>query len=131
MIPQWRTEGDLAGALGTFGGAVEYGVTLTSFTQDATASGPRSRTDGAVEQVARFWSVRHGGQRRRKSLGLASRRGAEGQRLIAADVELEGLDRDGGTSGRSRRAACWRSVRRALRFQLAAPHLDAPDSGDQ
>ena len=98
MIPQWRTEEILRARLGTFGGAVEYGVALTSFNQDEDlVQAILTRTDGAVEQVhARFLVGCDGGHSAvRKSLGLRFEGEAlEGQRLIAADVELEGLDRD-------------------------------------
>src|SRR5580765_2450384 len=98
MIPQWRTEEILRARLRTFGGAVEYGVALTSFNQDADlVQAMLTHTDGAVEQVrARFLVGCDGGHSAvRKSLGLRFEGEAlEGQRLIAADVELEGLDRD-------------------------------------
>ena len=98
MIPQWRTEEILRARLATFGGAVEYGVALTSFSQDADlVQAMLTRTDGAVEQVhTRFLVGCDGGHSAvRKSLGLRFEGEAlDGQRLIAADVEVEGLDRD-------------------------------------
>jgi 2-polyprenyl-6-methoxyphenol hydroxylase-like FAD-dependent oxidoreductase len=98
MIPQWRTEEILRARLGTFGGAVEHGVALTSLSQDAdVVQAILTRTDGAVEKVhARFLVGCDGGHSAvRKSLGLRfDGEALEGQRLIVADVELEGLDRD-------------------------------------
>lgn len=99
MIPQWRTEEILRARLGTLGAAAEYGVALTSFEQDAdVVMAGLARADGSVERIrARFLVGCDGGHSAvRKSLGLRFEGEAlEGQRVIVADVELEGLDRDG------------------------------------
>ena len=97
MIPQWRTEEVLRGRLATLGAAAEFGVALTSFQQDAdTVVAQLAHLDGSVERIqARFLVGCDGGHSTvRKSLGLAFEGEAlEGQRVVVADVELEGLDR--------------------------------------
>jgi 2-polyprenyl-6-methoxyphenol hydroxylase-like FAD-dependent oxidoreductase len=98
MVPQFRTEEILRARLGAFGAAAEFGVALTLFSQDADGvQAVLTRTDGAMEHVhARFLVGCDGGHSAvRKSLGLRFEGEAlEGERLIAADIELEGLDRD-------------------------------------
>lgn len=99
MIPQWRTEEILRARLAKLGAATEFGVTLTSFKQDAdVVMAGLARADGSVEHVqARFLVGCDGGHSAvRKSLGLRFEgEGLEGQRVVVADVELEGLDRGG------------------------------------
>jgi 2-polyprenyl-6-methoxyphenol hydroxylase-like FAD-dependent oxidoreductase len=98
MIPQWRLEEILRARLATLGAAVEFGVALMSFQQDADVVMARlARADGSVERIqARFLVGCDGGHSAvRKLLGLGFEGEAlEGQRLVVADVELEGLDRD-------------------------------------
>jgi 2-polyprenyl-6-methoxyphenol hydroxylase-like FAD-dependent oxidoreductase len=98
MVPQWRTEEILRTRLETLGGAARFGVALTSFEQDADAvTAALTHADGSVEHLqARFLVGCDGGHSVvRKSLGLGFEGEAlEGQRVVIADVELDGLDRD-------------------------------------
>lgn len=98
MIPQWRTEEILRASLATLGAAADFGVALTSFEQDAdVVMAELARADGSVEHIqARFLVGCDGGHSVvRKTLGLRFEGEAlEGQRVVVADVELEGLDRD-------------------------------------
>lgn len=96
MVPQFRTEAVLRERLAELGGAVEYGLELTGFDQDAegvtaTVAGP----DG-IETIRCRWLV--GGDGGRSFVRHALEIGFPGQtlgvRAIVADIALDGLSRD-------------------------------------
>ena len=96
MLPQFRTEAALRERLAELGGAVEYGVELTGFDQDAegvtaTVAGP-----GGVETIrCRFLVGGDGGRSFvRRALGIDFPGKTLGVRAVVADLELDGLSRD-------------------------------------
>jgi 2-polyprenyl-6-methoxyphenol hydroxylase-like FAD-dependent oxidoreductase len=97
MVPQWRTGQLLAERLGELGGRVEYGTEVAEFTQDGAGVRVTLRSrDGGTEQVTAGYLVGADGGRStiRRALGV----GFEGdtfetQRLLIADVRVDGLDR--------------------------------------
>ena len=97
LIPQWRVEEALRLRLTEFGGAVEFGTELESFTQsDAGVSAVLVR-GGAAETVAARWLVGCDGGHSivRKQAGIAFEGETRDElRMIVADMEVDGLGRD-------------------------------------
>ncbi|GAB3431690.1 FAD-dependent oxidoreductase [Flindersiella endophytica] len=96
MVPQFRTEEILRERLGELGGHVEWGAELVDLVQDESGVTVTLDRDGAREEVRATYVVAADGGRSpiRKLLGV----GFEGetheeQRMLLADVRIEGLDK--------------------------------------
>lgn len=93
MVPQSRTESILRDRLRTFGVEVEFGKSLTAFTQNEAGVNVTLSTGEVID--ARYLAGCDGGRSTvRKTLGLE----LEGETIdeplmLVADVEIEGLDR--------------------------------------
>ncbi|HEX4225320.1 MAG TPA: FAD-dependent oxidoreductase [Pseudonocardiaceae bacterium] len=97
ITPEWRIEETLRLRLAEFGGAVEFGTALSSFEQSAGAVSAVVVTDGAVQPVTVSWLVGCDGGHSivRKQAGIVFEgETREEVRMIVADVEVDGLDRD-------------------------------------
>src|SRR4051812_19709206 len=98
ITPEWWVEEALRLRLADLGGHVEFGTTLSSFTQSTDdVSAVLAMGDGKTETVSARWLVGcDGGHSRvRKQAGIAF----EGEtreeiRMIVADLQVDGLDRD-------------------------------------
>jgi 2-polyprenyl-6-methoxyphenol hydroxylase-like FAD-dependent oxidoreductase len=95
MVPQFRTEEILRARLAELGGHVEWGTELVDLGQDETGVVVSLERDGVREDVWAAYVVAADGGRSpvRKLLGV----GFEGEtheeeRMLLADVRLEGLD---------------------------------------
>ncbi|MFE2323062.1 FAD-dependent monooxygenase [Streptomyces sp. NPDC059385] len=91
-LPQYETERVLTEFLARFGTAIERGVELESFTQDADGVTSRVRTpSGAEEEVRTRFLVGCDGAHSavRKGLGLTFEGGAFPDEFMLADVELD------------------------------------------
>jgi 2-polyprenyl-6-methoxyphenol hydroxylase-like FAD-dependent oxidoreductase len=97
ITPEWRTEEALRLRLAELGGAVEFGTALVRFEQsdeDATAVVVRG---GEAETITAHWLVGCDGGHSivRKQAGIAFEgETREEVRMIVADAEIEGLDRE-------------------------------------
>ncbi|MFK0170599.1 FAD-dependent oxidoreductase [Streptomyces sp. NPDC090306] len=100
ITPEWRTEEALRLRLAELGGAVEFGTTLVAFQQsDAGVSAELAAQDspGAGSTVVARWLVGCDGGHStvRKHAGIAFEGETRAEvRMIVADVEVDGLDRD-------------------------------------
>ena len=97
LAPQYATDTSLQERLEELGGVIDYGVTLTSFLQDA--DGVTATVDGpsGPEQIrARFLVGADGGSSTvRRGIGVAFTGSTdESDRMIVADLTLTGLSRD-------------------------------------
>lgn len=97
ITPEWRIEETLRLRLTELGGAVEFGTALESFEQSDDGVSAVVVRDGETETVTARWLVGCDGGHSvvRKQAGIAF----EGEtrdavRMIVADVEVDGLDRD-------------------------------------
>ncbi|MFJ1767464.1 FAD-dependent oxidoreductase [Amycolatopsis sp. NPDC088138] len=97
ITPEWRVEEALRLRLAELGGAVEFGTTLERFEQSDDGVSAVLVKDGETETVTARWLVGCDGGHSvvRKQAGIAF----EGEtrdavRMIVADVEVDGLDRD-------------------------------------
>jgi 2-polyprenyl-6-methoxyphenol hydroxylase-like FAD-dependent oxidoreductase len=97
ITPEWRIEETLRAQLTELGGAVEFGTALESFTQSDDSVSAVLVKGGTTETVTAHWLVGCDGGHSitRKQTGIAF----EGEtldevRMIVADVEVDGLDRD-------------------------------------
>ncbi|WP_375483927.1 FAD-dependent oxidoreductase [uncultured Jatrophihabitans sp.] len=97
ITPQWRIEETLRDLLTSLGGVVEFGTTLIRIEQaPGTVSAILAR-DGRTETVTVDWLVGCDGGRStvRKQAGITfDGETLEDVRMIVADVEATGLDRD-------------------------------------
>jgi 2-polyprenyl-6-methoxyphenol hydroxylase-like FAD-dependent oxidoreductase len=97
MSPQWRTEQRLRERLAELGGAVEFGVELAGFRQDAAEVIATLRTADGVHTIhARYLVGADGGRSFvRKTLGVDfAGETLAGPQVLFGDVTVEGLDRD-------------------------------------
>ncbi|XXS80878.1 FAD-dependent oxidoreductase [Sorangium sp. So ce176] len=97
ITPQWRTEEALRLRLAELGGAVEFGAALASFEQSDEGVSAVVVKGGATETVAARWLVGCDGGHSivRKQAGIAFEgETREEVRMIVADVDVDGLDRD-------------------------------------
>jgi 2-polyprenyl-6-methoxyphenol hydroxylase-like FAD-dependent oxidoreductase len=97
ITPEWRTEEALRLRLADFGGAVEFGTTLTGFEQSDECVSATLVKDGAAETVTAQWLVGCDGGH--STVRIHAGIGFEGEtreevRMIVADVQVDGLDRD-------------------------------------
>lgn len=97
ITPQWRVEEALRLRLGELGGAVEFGAALMSFEQSDEGVSAVVVKGGEAEAVAARWLVGCDGGHSivRKQAGFAFEgETREEVRMIVADAEVDGLDRD-------------------------------------
>ena len=97
ITPQWRTEEALRLRLAELGGAVEFGTALDSFEQSDEGVSAVVIKGGEAETVTARWLVGCDGGHSivRKQAGIAFEgETREAVRMIVADVEVDGLDRD-------------------------------------
>ncbi|SEP39230.1 FAD-dependent oxidoreductase [Amycolatopsis saalfeldensis] len=97
LTPEWRIEEALRLRLAELGGTLEFGTRLESFTQSAEAVSAVVVKDGVAETVTARWLVGCDGGHSvvRKQAGIAFvGETREEIRMIVADVEVDGLDRD-------------------------------------
>jgi 2-polyprenyl-6-methoxyphenol hydroxylase-like FAD-dependent oxidoreductase len=97
ITPEWRIEEALRLRLAELGGAVEFGTALTSFEQSDEAVSAVLGKGGKVETVTAHWLVGCDGGHSivRKQAGIAFEgETREEVRMIVADAEVDGLDRD-------------------------------------
>lgn len=97
ITPEWRVEEALRLRLADLGGTVEFGAALDRFQQwDEAVSATVVRDRGAETIVARWLVGSDGGHSTvRKGAGIRFEgETREEVRMIVADVELDGLDRD-------------------------------------
>jgi 2-polyprenyl-6-methoxyphenol hydroxylase-like FAD-dependent oxidoreductase len=97
ITPEWRIEEALRLRLAELGGTVEFGTAFSSFEQSDEGVSAAVVTGGEAETVTARWLVGCDGGRSivRKLAGIAFEgETREAVRLIVADVELDGLDRD-------------------------------------
>lgn len=97
ITPEWRIEEALRRRLADFGGAVEFDTALAGFTQSGAAVSATVTRDGAAETVTARWLVGGDGGHSvvREQAGIAFVGETRDQvRMIVADVEIDGLDRD-------------------------------------
>lgn len=97
MLPQWRTEELLRERLAGLGGHVEFGTELTALEQDAHGVTATLVHAGSEERVrARYLVGADGGRsfvRKWLGVGFAGETHAS-DRMLIADVHVEGLDRE-------------------------------------
>lgn len=97
ITPQWRVEEGLRLRLEELGGAVEFGTTLDGFEQSDEGVLAMVVKDGESSTVTARWLVGSDGGHSivRKQVGIAFEgETREEVRMIVADVEVDGLDRD-------------------------------------
>lgn len=97
ITPEWRVEEALRLRLAELGGAVEFGAPLDDFEQTDEGVSAVVVRDGGVETITARWLIGcDGGHSRvRRQAGIAfDGETREDVRMIVADVEVEGLDRD-------------------------------------
>ena len=97
ITPQWRTEETLRRRLAELGGTVEFGTALAGFEQSAEAVSALVVKGGQTETVTAGWLIGcdggHSIVRRRAGVAFEGETREE-IRMIVADVEVDGLDRD-------------------------------------
>ena len=97
ITPEWRIEEALRLLLAELGGAVEFGTTLGSFAQSDEGVSAMVVKSGGVETITARWLVGCDGGHSivRKQAGIAFEGETRAKvRMIVADVEVDGLDRD-------------------------------------
>ncbi len=97
LTPEWRIEEALRLRLAELGGEVEFGSALGSFAQTDEAVTAEVSKAGEVETVTARWLVGCDGGHSavRKQAGIAFEGETRDEvRMIVADVEVKGLDRD-------------------------------------
>lgn len=97
ITPQWRVEEALRERLAELGGAVEFGATLRSFEQSDEGVTAVIVRGGDAETMTARWLVGCDGGHSvvRKQAGIDfDGETREEVRMIVADVEVDGLDRD-------------------------------------
>jgi 2-polyprenyl-6-methoxyphenol hydroxylase-like FAD-dependent oxidoreductase len=97
ITPEWRIEEALRSRLAELGGEVEFGATLKSFEQSGDVVSAVVVRDGEPETVdARWLAGCDGGHSLVRHLAGIAFEGEtrEEVRMIVADVEADGLDRD-------------------------------------
>jgi 2-polyprenyl-6-methoxyphenol hydroxylase-like FAD-dependent oxidoreductase len=97
ITPQWRIEEALRLRLAELGGAVEFGTVLSSFEQSDEGVSAVVVKGGEAATVTARWLVGCDGGHSivRKEAGIAFDGETRGEvRMIVADVEVDGLDRD-------------------------------------
>lgn len=97
ITPEWRIEETLRLRLAEFGGAVEFGTALGSFEQSDQCVSAVVVTGGEAEPVTarRLVGCDGGHSIVRKQAGIAFEGETRDEvRMIVADVEVDGLDRD-------------------------------------
>ena len=97
MLPQWRTGEILRERLDELGGRVETGTALVGFEQDPAGVTALLRSDAGEQRVrARYLVGTDGGRstvRRLAGVGFAGET-REDQRMVVADLRVDGIDRD-------------------------------------
>lgn len=97
ITPEWRVEEALRLRLAELGGAVEFGTALDGFEQSAEGVSAVVVHDGVAETVTASWLVGCDGGHStvRKGAGIAFEGETRDEvRMIVADVEVDGLDRE-------------------------------------
>jgi 2-polyprenyl-6-methoxyphenol hydroxylase-like FAD-dependent oxidoreductase len=97
ITPEWRVEEALRLRLAEFGGAVEFDAALEGFEQSGEGVSAVLATGGMTETVTGRWLVGCDGGHSivREQAGIAFEgETREAVRMIVADVEVDGLDRD-------------------------------------
>jgi 2-polyprenyl-6-methoxyphenol hydroxylase-like FAD-dependent oxidoreductase len=97
VTPQWRVEEALRLRLGELGGGVEFGSRLVSFAPSGHGVSAVIDTGSRTETVAAEWLVGCDGGHStvRKQAGISFEGDTlEDVRMIVADLDVEGLDRD-------------------------------------
>ncbi len=97
ITPEWRIEEALRGRLGELGGRVDFGTALASLEQTDERVSATLTTNGEPETVTARWLVGCDGGHSvvRKQAGIAFEgETREDVRMIVADVDLDGLDRN-------------------------------------
>jgi 2-polyprenyl-6-methoxyphenol hydroxylase-like FAD-dependent oxidoreductase len=97
ITPEWRIEEALRLRLAELGGAVEFGTTLGGFEQSDDGVSATLVKGGETETITARWLVGCDGGRStvRKQAGIAFEgETREAVRMLVADVEVDGLDRD-------------------------------------
>jgi 2-polyprenyl-6-methoxyphenol hydroxylase-like FAD-dependent oxidoreductase len=97
ITPEWRIEEALRQRLAELGGAVEFGTALDGLDQSADGVSAVVVKDGEAETVTPRWLVGCDGGHSivRGQAGIAFEgETREAVRMIVADVEVDGLDRD-------------------------------------
>ena len=97
ITPQWRVEEALRQRLAELGGAVEFGAALARFVQSDEGVSAVILQGGEAEAVTARWMVGCDGGHSivRKQAGIAFEgETRETVRMLIADVEVDGLDRD-------------------------------------
>ena len=97
ITPEWRIEEALRLRLAELGGAVEFGTALSSFEQSDEGVSAVVVRGGESETITACWLVGCDGGHStvRKQAGIAFEgETREAVRMIVADVEVDGLDRD-------------------------------------
>ncbi|MFJ9564672.1 FAD-dependent oxidoreductase [Streptomyces fuscichromogenes] len=97
ITPQWRVEEALRSRLAELGVPVEFGTSLDSFEQSPDAVSAVLVKDGEAETVTTRWLVGCDGGHSavRKQAGISFEgETREEVRMIVADLDVDGLDRD-------------------------------------
>jgi 2-polyprenyl-6-methoxyphenol hydroxylase-like FAD-dependent oxidoreductase len=97
ITPQWRVEEALRGRLAELGGAVEFGTALAGFAQSAAGVTAELAAGAAAATVTTRWLVGadggHSVVREQAGVPFVGETREE-VRMIVADLEVTGLDRD-------------------------------------
>ena len=95
--PEWRVEEALRLRLSEFKGAVEFGTALVSFEQSSSGVSAHIEREEHIETVDALWMVGCDGGHSlvRKQAGIRFEGDTyENVRMLVADLEADGLDRD-------------------------------------
>lgn len=97
ITPEWRIEEALRLRLTELGGAVEFGVIVAGLEQFNDTVSATVRANGAAETITAHWLIGCDGGHSivRKQAGITFAGATlEDVRMIVADVQVDGLDRD-------------------------------------